>query len=524
MPDLRYGGILPIGPIAKVPSRAAQYVRMSTDQQDYSIENQTDVIEAYARSREIQITRSYADGGRSGLRLDDRPALKELLQDVQSGAADFDLILVHDVSRWGRFQDIDESAYYEHLCKRSGIRVVYCAESFENDDGLISALIKSLKRAMAGEYSRELSNKVFVGQCKLVREGFWQGAQPGYGLRRALVGADGSRKAVLLRGERKNIQSDRVILVPGPPKEIETVRRIFRAFVSERKSTAEIARELVADEVAYREGRPWTKRAVRTILFSEKYAGHNVFNRVARKLNGKPIPNAREHWVRSENVFEAIVDPSLLAAARQRDAEERAGRSAELMLGQLKELFEKEGRLSTRMINASPDLPHSCLFRVRFGTLEAAYERVGFQPERTSEYLDIRRALAAKFAEIVSHVVDSIKCRGHNVVAADRPNSFVIDDAFSLAIVVVRLARHGSRRPRWVFQNCGALRSDQVAAITVDDVNHKPVEYYMFPGRSAPSGHFTLGGGRKSFARRYRLDSLEDVLSAIDRCVAHSSI
>jgi len=323
MPDLQQSRNLVIGRAETAAIRAAQYVRMSTDHQDYSIENQTDVIGAYARHRGIEIVRSYADGGRSGLRLEDRPALKELLQDVQRGLADFDVILVHDVSRWGRFQDIDESAYYEHLCKRSGIRVVYCAESFENDDGLISALVKSLKRAMAGEYSRELSNKVFVGQCKLVREGFWQGAQPGYGLRRALVGADGSRKAVLLRGERKNIQSDRVILVPGPANEVETVRRIFRSFVGERKSAAEIARELVADEVTYREGRPWNKRAVRTILTSDKYAGHNVFNRVARKLNGKPIPNARELWVRSENAFQPIVGAELFAAARQRDAEER---------------------------------------------------------------------------------------------------------------------------------------------------------------------------------------------------------
>jgi hypothetical protein len=37
---------------------------------------------------------------------------------VESGAASFDVILVYDVSRWGRFQDADESAYYEYLCKR----------------------------------------------------------------------------------------------------------------------------------------------------------------------------------------------------------------------------------------------------------------------------------------------------------------------------------------------------------------------------------------------------------------------
>ena len=34
--------------------------------------------------------------------------LKQLIADVESGTADFDVILVYDVSRWGRFLDIDE--------------------------------------------------------------------------------------------------------------------------------------------------------------------------------------------------------------------------------------------------------------------------------------------------------------------------------------------------------------------------------------------------------------------------------
>lgn len=71
--------------------------------------------------------------------------------------ADFNFILVYDVSRWGRFQDADESAYYEYICKRAGINVAYCAEQFENDGSPVSTIVKGVKRAMAGEYSRELS-------------------------------------------------------------------------------------------------------------------------------------------------------------------------------------------------------------------------------------------------------------------------------------------------------------------------------------------------------------------------------
>ena len=162
--------------------RAAQYVRMSTDHQKYSTENQSDAIAAYAARRGLQIVRTYADEGRSGLRFEGRDAINQLIEDVRAGRADFTVVLVYDVSRWGRFQDADESAYYEFICKEAGIKVLYCAEQFENDGSLTSTIIKNMKRAMAGEYSRELSAKVFAGQCRLVNLGFRQGGTPGYGL------------------------------------------------------------------------------------------------------------------------------------------------------------------------------------------------------------------------------------------------------------------------------------------------------------------------------------------------------
>jgi DNA invertase Pin-like site-specific DNA recombinase len=113
-----------------------------------------------------------------------RDALQRLIADVRAKRAEFTEILVYDVSRWGRFQDADESAYYEYLCKEAGIAVHYCAEQFENDGSLSATIIKGMKRAMAGEYSRELSVKVFAGQCRLISLGFRQGGLAGFGLRR----------------------------------------------------------------------------------------------------------------------------------------------------------------------------------------------------------------------------------------------------------------------------------------------------------------------------------------------------
>jgi DNA invertase Pin-like site-specific DNA recombinase len=203
--------------------KAVKYVRMSTEHQQYSTENQADKIVEYAAKRGIEIIRTYADEGKSGLRIEGRLGLQELIRVVESGEADFQIILVYDISRWGRFQDADESAYYEYICRRAGIQVAYCAEQFENDGSPVSTIVKGVKRAMAGEYSRELSTKVFAGQCLLIELGYRQGGPAGYGLRRVLIDQTGSMKGELTRGEHKSLQTDRVILMPGPDTEIQTV-------------------------------------------------------------------------------------------------------------------------------------------------------------------------------------------------------------------------------------------------------------------------------------------------------------
>ena len=147
----------------ELAQRAAQYVRMSTIHQRYSIENQAAAIAAYAARYNLNIVRTYRDYGLSGLKIKKREGLKQLITDVCAGRADFSRVLVYDVSRWGRFQDVDESAHYEFLCRQAGIMVEYCAEQFDNDGSLLSSIMKNLKRVMAAEFSRELSAKVHAG-------------------------------------------------------------------------------------------------------------------------------------------------------------------------------------------------------------------------------------------------------------------------------------------------------------------------------------------------------------------------
>src|ERR1700678_412099 len=299
------------------PIRAAAYVRMSTEHQQYSTSNQMDTIREYAVRRNMEIVVIYSDEGKSGLNIQGRGELARMLADVQSRKADYKCILVFDISRWGRFQDADESAHYEYTCRSAGIAVHYCAEQFENVGTPSSTIIKTVKRGMAGEYSRELSAKVFRGACRLIQLGFKQGGTAGFGLRRMLVDHTGQKKGMLKMGEHKSIQTDRVILVPGPDEEVEIVHWMYEAFVKEGKSEWDIAKLLNERGILTDFQRTWTRGTVHEVLTNEKYIGNNVYHRTSFKLKRKHMVNPPERWIRADGAFPGIVDAALFLKVRE---------------------------------------------------------------------------------------------------------------------------------------------------------------------------------------------------------------
>lgn len=490
--------------------RAAQYVRMSTEHQRYSTENQAEAIAQYAARRGFEIVRTYEDSGRSGLTLNGRQSLQQLIADVRSGSTEYSAILVYDISRWGRFQDADESAYYEFVCREAGISVHYCAEQFENDGSISATIIKSVKRAMAGEYSRELSVKVFAGQCRLVRLGYRQGGPAGYGLRRQLLDEQGASKGELRRGEQKSLQTDRVVLGPGPPEEVEVVRRLYRMFVVQQRTETEIAAILNGEGLTTDTGHPWTRGTVHQILTNEKYVGNNVFNRVSNKLKARRVANPPEMWVRADRAFAAIVEPDFFEAA-QRIIHDRSRRfSDQDLLDRLAALFAERGWLSGLVIDEVDDMPSSSIFRHRFGSLLRAYQLVGFTPGRDYRYIETNRALRALHPDAVARVVADIAAAGGVVRQNPTTDLLTINDEFSASLVIARCFETPAGGLRWKVRLDTGLRPDITIAARMEAGNAVVRDYYLLPWldlgaepnlRLAPENGILLDA--------YRFDSLD---------------
>jgi DNA invertase Pin-like site-specific DNA recombinase len=343
-----------------------------------------DAMLAYAARHKLTIVKSYIDSGRSGLSIEGRDALMQLIEDIINGNAHFSTVLVYDISRWGRFQDIDESAHYEYVCKQAGVDIRYCAEHFDNNGSLAANIMKGMKRAMAAEFSRELSIKVLQGQKRLAALGYYHGGVPPYGLRRQLIDAHGKPRAVLVRGEAKHLQTDRVILVHGPAKEIEVVRRIFRLFAVEHMPRQHIAELLNREGVPNSWGNHWSHNNVLRILKNEIYIGRKVYNRSSQKLRTNRTPNPPDQWVTKDDVVSAIIDPDQFMAAQRLLRNPWTYTDGEL-LNYLTCVLCAHGRLTSEIIRQMRG-PSLTTYFERFGRLSHTLRLIGYKGGGVSGY------------------------------------------------------------------------------------------------------------------------------------------
>ena len=504
-------------PLALKTGRAAMYARMSTEHQQYSTENQADAIEKYAEQHNLSIVKKFVDLGKSGVRLSSRVALIELLREVESGTAKFECILVYDVSRWGRFQDADESAYYEYVCKRAGVLVHYCAEQFENDGSVSSALLKTIKRSMAGEYSRELSVKVFAGQSRLVELGFRQGGCAGFGLRRQLIDRQGRSKGILLHGDHKSFQTDRVVLIPGPGEEVAVVRNIFNLFTNNLMSMTGIARLLNEQGVVTDHGCQWTRSIVHSLLTGPKYIGNNVYNRVSVKLNKPSVTNPSEMWVRCNDAFEAIVPTAQFAKVQELIQARNHRLTDEEMLTSLRGLWVRKGKLTTDLIDGDPSTPSTISFSKRFRSLTHAYKLIGYKARRRYKYEEMRPRLVRQQRDLCATVTEKLRSHGASVEHKGRKNTFLVNGQFTISVRVCYCNESRSGNG-WSVSFDPSSLADVTIAARLAPGNDEILDYYLFPASDQFLNRVFLWEKNDFNLEVYRFDTLDFFLTLARRC------
>ena len=194
-----------------------------------------------------------------------------------------------------------------------------------------------------------------------------------------LISPSGKKKGILKRGERKNLKTDKVILVSGKRREVKSVRRIFGMCADERKNCPQIAAELNLMHLTYR-GKPWDCDRVMRILRSQQYLGLNVWARREQKLHGKSKLRPRALWVISKAPFKPIIDQATFGRAQRILAGHRVSHTSKALLANLKKVLVRKGSLSSNIIDRRRAGGCTSTYIKRFGSLFKVYEQVGFEP------------------------------------------------------------------------------------------------------------------------------------------------
>src|SRR5208282_2741677 len=460
---------------------AAQYLRVSTERQEYSLSFQSAGIAAYAQEHNFTVCATYVDEAKSGLEIKRRKGLSQLLHDVLAGKHLYRAILVYDVSRWGRFQDPDEAAAYEFLCKTAGVRVHYCAEHFRNDGYLPNVILKALKRVMAGEYSRELSEKVFAGEIRVARDGFRVGGHPGYGFRRVLISTNKTQKGELRPGERKSLANERVKLIPGPATEIHWIREIYRMYVSENRTMQGIADELNRLNVPFLDGREWTRMGVRGILTNPKYKGTSVYNQRRSRLGSRVKTNAETEWIVVPDAFEAIIDPATFEAAQEALRNKPFNLSDDQVLEALRSILRAKGKLSLTLFRGSPHALSKEGYRRRFGPLVRAYDLAGYGSLlkatiiHRAEIRTVRRWLMENLVELFPGEV-AIQTRG-----PIRRDCLRLKDGTRVAVRACRSQTKAYKASTWILQSARSEKRLISLLVCLNATNTAPDFIYVLP-------------------------------------------
>jgi DNA invertase Pin-like site-specific DNA recombinase len=490
---------------------------MSDEAQQFSIENQKTAIQEYAARHGFLIVKTYADAGKSGVIIKNRPALRNLLKDVVSGNTGYKAILVYDVSRWGRFPNNDEAAHYEFLCSSSGIPLHYCAEPFSNDGTASSSLLKALKRTMAAEFSRELGEKVFRGKTRIVQLGFWVGGAAGYGYRRMMVSADGKRKQLLRYGEHKSLTTDRVMLVLGLRVEVDRVREMFSMALDGLGCTA-IARDLNRRGKFKRSGKPWYCCDVYNIVTNPKYAGCNVWYRRTQRLREKRSAVEPQNWINKPAAFAPIIDCETfdrVQAALPRRSD--SWWSDEEILTTLRRLLASKGYLSESLILRTSGMPATNTLHSHFGTYRQLYKAVGYRlpphdlyhGEHAEPSIRLRRKLVKQLGEMFPEHV-----RVTSLPHSDR-SILEVDHSYMVAVLLcISYQRPGGRR-FWVVRPTSAEREHITLLCKIGPGINRIANYHLLPRVCIPGRTHLSYDDDPLLHRGIRLQKLSGFYAAV---------
>jgi site-specific DNA recombinase len=231
-------------------------------------------------------------------------------------------VLFLNDSRFGRFRDPDEAAYWRFELSKVGWTVRF-VENDDTDNLTTRHVLRSVGGAQASQYLANLKENAKRGARGAARNGLWQNEAP-FGYRR-LATAPGREPVVLEPGQRK--ADDQQVRLTPDPEEARLVLWMYETYAAGLHSASALAR-------AMREKAPrlkWSKQNVAKMLANRTYLGEVIWCRIPHDKHERRERRVRprNEWVVTENAHPPLVPLELFEQVQARLAlNKRRTRSA----------------------------------------------------------------------------------------------------------------------------------------------------------------------------------------------------
>ena len=262
--------------------RCAIYTRKSTDAglnlEVNSLITQREVCQAYIRSQAhrnwLELPHLYDDGGYSGGNLE-RPAMKRLLADIESGR--IDIVVIYKIDRLSR--SLTDFVRLMDVLQRYDVSFVSVTQTFDTSDSMGRLVLNIL--LTFSQFERELaSERVRDKKAALKRRGLFTGGTPPFGF-------------TLAKGGRLIVDKERAAIV----------RELFERFpevtanqlARELRDRGCLTRRYRTKAGTERGGQPIHFSQVMHILANPIYTGHLVHRGDWIRAKLEPIVS-REQW------------------------------------------------------------------------------------------------------------------------------------------------------------------------------------------------------------------------------------
>jgi hypothetical protein len=319
-------------------------------------------------------------------------------------------------------------------------------------------------------------------------------------------------------GEHKSLTTDRIILVPGPRKEVECVRRMFSMVIEGRHGPSAIAGDLNKRGIACY-GKQWTDVTVHQVLINPKYKGWNVWHRRTLRLGSKPRPVAADQWITKPGAFAPLVDERIFDRV-QAILPTQADRwwTDDEILNRVKRVLKSKGRLSEKLLQKARGMPAITTIHTHFGSFRHLYRLVGYHLpsvdvfrgcERMERALRLRREVVRQIVEMFprTFTVTHLRHRNRSILQ--------LADGTMISVLLCRVLPT-LRGPHWLVQPIPA-ESEFVTLLCWLKPGYDGIDsYYVFPRmdtrfrRSRRDDPWLAGG--------MRLKHLSELLSILEAC------